>query len=148
MSGLVENHGIRAEAWYWTDAGFSSGVFTESTEAGEFATAPQTFWLQMMLKSFATGAAVYHFGGEYRLSENRGFYDRSQDAAVDKDGFIYEDQLNQGNGIEYSTFSYMNGNSTLGFEWYTIPFIRAVTSKQLILTKNAISQEIKLAIDL
>jgi hypothetical protein len=147
ISGLVENHGIWAEAWYWTDAGFSNGVFTESTEPGEFVTMPQIFWLQMMLKSLANGAAVYHFGGESGVSGNRGFYDRSQDAVVDEDGLIYEDQLNQGNGTEYTSFWDMNGNSTLGFERYIIPFIRAVTSKHLIPNQNAVSQEIKIAID-
>ena len=48
-SGLVRNHGIGAEAWYWADAGFSNGVFTESIETDEFVTMPQIFWLQKVL---------------------------------------------------------------------------------------------------
>ena len=41
----------------------------------------------------------------------------------------------------------LGNGQTLGFERYIIPFIRAVTSKHLIPTQNAVSQEIKLAID-
>lgn len=41
----------------------------------------------------------------------------------------------------------LGNGQTLGFKRYIIPFIRAVTSKHLIQTQNAVSEEIKLAID-
>jgi hypothetical protein len=147
FSGLVENHGVWAEAWFWSDAGFSNGVFRDITEPGEFFTMPQTFWIQMMLKGVANGATFFHFGGESSVSENRGTYSRAKNAIVDQDGEIYPAETGQGDGTEYSSFWDMEGHSTLGFERYILPFIRAVTKRELISQPSVVQQAVKVAID-
>jgi hypothetical protein len=148
ISGLVEHHGVWAEAWYWGDAGFSNGVFKEEkVNTGDFTTMPHTIWLQTMLMGVARGATVYHFGGESGVSDDRGIYDVQKDAIVDEDGVIYVDDFGAVNGHQYSSFWDMYGNSTLGFKRYIVPFIRAVTGHGMIPTKQQARSEIKIAVD-
>lgn len=148
IAGLVQHHGVWAEAWYWNDAGYSKGVFSgDFVNNGDFSTMPFTTWLQTMLKGVARGATVYHFGGESGVSENRGPYDVQQDAIVDEEGLLYFDPDTSGYGDQYSSFWDVEGHVTLGFKRYIIPFMKAVINNGMIPTKEQVRSEIKIAVD-
>jgi hypothetical protein len=148
IAGLVEHHGVWAEAWYWNDAGFSKGVFgNEFYNNGDFSTMPFATWLQTMLKGVARGATVFHFGGESGVSENRGIFDAQQDALVDENGILYYDDDTGVSGTQYSSFWDMHGHATLGFKRYIIPFIQAVVNNHMIPTKEQVRSAIKVAVD-
>jgi|TARA_B110000881_G_scaffold114054_1_gene100145 hypothetical protein len=148
IANLVEHHGVWAEAWYWNDAGYSKGVFSdEFHNNGDFSTMPFTTWLQTMLKGVARGATVYHFGGESGVSENRGLYDVQQDAIVEEDGELYFDEDTGVYGDQYSSFWDADGGVTLGFQRYIIPFMQAVVNNDMIPTKQQVLSEIKIAVD-
>ncbi|MGY8670718.1 MAG: glycoside hydrolase family 98 domain-containing protein [Candidatus Poseidoniales archaeon] len=148
IANLVEHHGVWAEAWYWNDAGYSKGVFSnEFHNNADFSTMPFTTWLQTMLKGVARGATVYHFGGESGVSENRGNYDAQKDAIVDDDGNVYYDEDTNVYGDQYSSFWDMDGHVTLGFQRYIVPFMQAVVHDGMIPSKEQVRSEIKIAID-
>ena len=148
LSDLVAHQGIWAEAWYWSDAGFSDGIFEEQTASGaDFTSMPVTFWLQTMLMGVSKGAVVYHFGGESGVTEDRGIYDRNKDAIVEDDGQLVFDDAGEPSGRQYTSFWDMAGNNTLGLERYIIPFIEAVTDQGLIPAKQEVLSQVEIAID-
>ncbi|MBT6804725.1 MAG: hypothetical protein HOA47_07125 [Verrucomicrobia bacterium] len=148
VSNLVAHHGVWAEAWYWSDAGFSNGPFTITPDnPGEFSTMPFATWIQTMLMGVARGASVYHFGGESGVSDNRGDYDPLLDAFLDEDGDIYSKHDPLTRGDQYSSFWDMDGHQTLGFQRYIIPFIQSIVKHDMIPSKTDVRAEIKVAVD-
>lgn len=150
LSDLVTHHGMWAEAWFWSDAGYTNGVFDEylaADEDADFSTMPHIFWIQTMLKTVASGGVVFHFGGESGVSENRGLYDRTLDAIVNEDGSLVTNDNDEITGDQYPSFWDMDGNKTLGFDRYIVPFIQAVIDHDLIPSKEDVLSEVKVAID-
>ena len=150
ISNLVSHHGTWAEAWYWSDAGYTNGVFKDyavSEDDADFSTMPHLMWIQTMLMGTASGSVVYHFGGESGVSENRGIYNKLLDAIVDEDGSIYRNDAGIKTGHEYPSFWDMYGNKTIGFDRYIVPYLTAIIKEDLIPSKQEVLSEIKLAID-
>ena len=150
IANLVSHHGTWAEAWYWSDAGYTNGVFKDyavSEEEADFSTMPHLMWIQTMLMGTASGSVVYHFGGESGVSENRGIYNKLLDAIVDEDGSIYRNDAGIKTGHEYPSFWDMYGNKTIGFDRYIVPYLTAIIKEDLIPSKQEVLSEIKLAID-
>ena len=158
LGGATANFGLWAEAWYWSDAGFQLGPFKsqqQSSEDADFTKQPIAFWVQSMLVAMSKGAAVYHFGGESSVSENRGYYDYATDQVYETASFetVYTDYeaapANAYSGDYYPSFWDMHGSKTKGFDKYIVPFIRAAAAgaEPAIPTKSDVLAAVKIAVD-
>jgi hypothetical protein len=143
LSGLTTHLGLWSEAWYWSDAGYTT-VFSEEYQTqtdADFSAMPYALWVQMQMMSASKGAVFYHFGGESGVVNDIGEYDAETDT-------VYWGEIEDGDKSRGPVFGMwdMYGHALPAFSRYVAPFIEAVTEHQMIPTKAEVLAEVKVAV--
>lgn len=144
LSGTTTHMGLWAEAWYWSDVGYTdvfSDIYTGETDA-DFSSMPYALWVQMQMMGVSKGTTFFHFGGESGVVNDVGVYDKATDMIYweDDEGDYHPEDT------QVIGFWDMYGNSTQGFDRYIVPFIRAVVHQELIPTKEEALAEVRVAV--
>ena len=139
LSGQTQQWGVWSEGWAWGSIGYGSlfgPQLVGDAADPDFSSMPYNLWIQMKLAALSQGATYFHFGGESSVVE-WGEYDASTGYFVTD-----EDEV-----LKQSTaFWDMEGTEHPALQRYIVPFMQAVVEQQLIPTKDAVLEQVKIAV--
>lgn len=128
LTGTIGNSGAWEDGgWYWAQVGFRKLGESYGARSGRQQDMPPIFWDLTFLMGLARGATVFSMDGQGGVFM-RGEYDPSDPA--------------QQTGVLWSS----EGQETIAFQRYVLPFLRAVVTQHLIPTRAQVLRNVKLAV--